>query len=428
MKDISQVRVCVVDTGLYLNFARTMAAKCDLVLYCNPDQRTWPSIAQSSIGDGFQEIHVVRDFWSHLNDIDIFCYPDVGRGAEQQYLRSIGKPVWGSGRGEDLELRRESFLKILGQVGLDVPEYEICHGLSELREFLNDKEDYYIKISRYRGDMETHHYRNLKTDQGWLEGLAVRFGPLQELMNFLALPAIDADIEIGRDTYNILGRWPGIMLSGCEGKDRSYLSAVTNRSEMPREIQAVMDAFSPVLEERDYRGQWSSEIRVQGDHFYFIDPTCRGGMPSSGTQQKIWSNFAEIVWAGANGELLDPEPLGKFSIETMITIKEFEGEWATLELDKDLEGSAQMNTCCYVDGVYAFPKREHGDNDLGWLVSIGDSVEEVLQKQKDAADLLPDGFSADVESLATVLKDVDKARDPGATFTHEELPEPAEVL
>ena len=428
MKSIEQVRCCVVDSGLYLNFARTMAQKCDLVLYCNPDRRAYPSIAQGSVGDGFPELHVVRDFWPHLKDIDLFCYPDVGRGPEQQYLRSIGKAVWGSGRGEDLELKREMFLQVLAQLGLDVPEYEVCHGLSELRKFLEEKEDYYIKISRYRGDMETHHWRDLKTDQGWLDGVAVRFGPLSERMNFLALPAIDADIEIGGDTYNIIGRWPSLMLNGVEGKDKSYLGAVTQTRDMPEQIQAVMEAFAPVLAQADYRGQWSSEIRVSGQDFFFIDPTCRGGMPSSGSQQILWGNFPEIIWAGANGELVDPEPTGKFSIETMITVNEEDCEWTTLELPKELEGVAQLNTCCHVGGCYAFPKREYGGHDLGWLVSTGDSVDEVLKKQKAAADLLPDGFNADVEALAGVLQDIDKATEVGVPFTEEALPAPSEVL
>lgn len=428
MKTINQVVCAVVDTGLFFNFARTMAAKCDTVIYWNPDQRAWPSMAQGSIGDGFPNIQVVRDIWSYVRDIDLFCYPDVGRGAEQHYLRSLGKPVWGSGRGEMLELKREKFLEILGGLGLDVPDYHVCYGLSELRKFLADKEDFYVKISRYRGDMETHHWRDLVTDQGWLDGLAVRFGPLREHVRFLAFAAIDADIEVGGDTYNIVGQWPSLMLNGVEGKDKSYIAAVTKFDQMPDQVRTVMEAFSPVLSQLGYRGQWSSEIRVAGDKFYFIDPTCRGGMPSSGSQQSLWKNFAEIVWAGANGEMLEPEPAGKFAIETMITSKEEDCEWTVLELPDELEGVAQMNTCCFIDGAYAFPKREYGGHDLGWLVSIGDTPSEVLQKQKDAADMLPDGFNADVESLASVLQDIDKGTDHGVSFTKQELPEPAEVL
>jgi len=428
VRDISDCNVCVIDTGLFIHFARTMATKAKSVIYHNPEVRAFPSIHQSCIGDGFPNIHVVRSFWPYLNDIDLFCYPDVGRGDEQMYLRSIGKPVWGSGHGEALELKREWFLKVLKEVGLEVPDHHICDGLEELRDHLKDKEDQYVKLSRYRGDMETHHWNNERMDRGWLDSLAVRFGPLQHGMHFLVFPAIKATVEVGGDGYNIDGAWPSLLINGIEGKDKSYFGAVTPRDKMPRQVQAVMEAFSPVLRRLGYRGQWSSEIRVTGYSFKFIDPTCRGGMPSSGSQQLLWSNFPEIVWAGANGELLEPEPAGKFSIETMITSADEHGDWETVEIPEELEGVAQFTNCCYVDGAYAFPPCDHGGKDLGWLVSIGNSPSEVLQKQKDAADLLPDGLNADVESLASVIKAIDEAKEVGVGFTKEEMPEMADVL
>jgi hypothetical protein len=48
--------------------------------------------------------------------------------------------------------------------------------------------------------------------------------------------------------------------------------------------------------------------------------------------------------------------------------------------------------------------------------------------QKDAADLLPDGMNADVESLASVISDIDKAGEQGVPFTEKEMPEASEVL
>lgn len=428
MKTIDQVTCCVVDTGLYLNFARTMATKCARVLYHNPDLRAYPSVHQACIGDGIEGLEVVRDYWSHIDEIDLFCYPDCGRGNEQAHLSSMGKAVWGSGKGEFLELQRHTFLALLEHLGLDVPKYKSCTGVMELSNYLQGKEDCYVKISRYRFDMETHHWRNLAMDEGWLDSLSIRFGPLKESIRFLVLDAIDADIEIGGDTYNVLGKWPSLMLNGVEGKDKSYLAAVTEYGEMPEQIQAVMEAFAPVLQGTGFKSQWSSEIRVAGDKFYFIDPTCRGGMPSSGSQQVLWKNFPEIIWAGANGELINPEPAAKFSIETMITAKDEDCEWTSLELPEELEGIAQLNGCCFINGVYAFPKREYGGHDLGWLVSIGDSPAEALEKQKAAADLLPDGFNADVEALASVIEDIDKATEHGVEFTQQEMPEPSEVL
>ena len=429
MKDTSQVCACVVDTGLFLNFARRMVPDCKRVIYCNPEVRQFPSLRQSAIGDGFEGLEQTREFWPYLDEIDLFCFPDVGQRDLQYHLREdCGKAVWGAGNAMNLELKRELFLKVLEDVGLDVPEYHVCEGLDQMREYLGDKEDYYVKISRYRGDMETHHWRNYTQDSGWLDSLAVSMGPLADKMRFLVFPSIKTDLEIGGDTYCVDGEWPSLMLNGVEGKDKSYFAAVTRRGEMPEQIRAVMEAFSPLLRHDFYRQQWSCEVRVKGDQFFFIDATTRGGMPSSSSQYLLWKNFPETVWAGANGELVDPEPSAKFAIETMITAKREEGTWERVVIPDDLEGVTLFNTCCMVDGAYCFPPSEFGSNDLGWLVSIGDTPEEVLQAQKDAADLLPDGLSADVESLASVIKEIEVAKEEGIPFTEQELPEPATVL
>lgn len=428
MKQTRDVTCCVVDTGLFLNIARRLASDYKRVLYWNPDTRSYPSVRQASIGDGFEGVECVREFWSQLNEIDLFVFPDVGLRDLQIYLESIGKAVWGAKGGMDLELKRHWFLKMLDRLGLEVPNYHVCDGIEELESYLADKDDHYVKISRFRGDMETHHWRNFVQDKWWLSMLKVSLGPLGDHMHFLVFPKIKTDLEIGGDGYNIDGAWPSLMLNGIEGKDKSYFAAVTPREKMPAQIQEVMEAFAPYLRSQRYRQQWSSEIRVVGGKGLFIDATTRGGMPSSSSQYLLWANFADIIWYGANGIMVDPEATAKFSIETMITCKREEGTWETVEIDSQLEGTALFNTCCKVGNTYCFPPSEYASSDLGWLISIGNEPKKLLEDQKQAADLLPDGLNADVEALSDVLKEIDTAMEEGVPFTNKELPEPADVL
>lgn len=428
MKETSEVTACVVDTGLFMNMARRLGWGFKRVLYWNPDTRSFPSLRQASIGDGFEEFEHVREPWSHFNDIDLWVFPDVGMRDLQVHLANLGKPVWGAKMGMDLEQRREWFLKVLEEVGLDVPDYQVCEGIDELAEWLDDKKDQYVKISRFRGDMETHHWRNRVQDCAWLESLRMSLGPMGPLLRFLVFPSIDTDLEIGGDTYCVDGHWPELMLNGVEGKDKCYLSAVTRREEMPEQVQAVMEAFAPILHRFQYRQQWSSEIRVKDDKAYFIDATTRGGMPSSSSQYLLWENFPDIVWLGANGILCQPKPAAQFSIETMITAKREEGTWESVEIPEELEGSALFNTCCKVGETYCFPPSEFGSSDLGWLISIGDSPKQVLQDQKDMADLLPDGLNADVEAMTSIIQEIESAKEEGIPFTEQEMPEAQDVL
>lgn len=437
MKETSDVTCCVVDSGLFLPMALRLAEEFKRVIYWSPDMRSFPSVKQSVIGDGFSTIERVREFWPLHNEIDLWVFPDVGQSGLQHHLIEDGHAVWGSRGNDRWELNREAFMGLLGEIGLEVPKFEVIEGWTNLRLYLRDKTDCYVKISRYRGDMETHHWRCWSDDEGWLYSLALTFGSVKELVRFLVFDAIETDLEIGADTYCIDGQWPGLMLNGLEWKDKSYFGAVTKRDEMPEQLQEIMQALSAVLNleamrsdvsSGGYRNQISFEDRVKGDKHYFIDATQRAGMPSSGSQQLLWTNFPEIVWAGANGELVDPIPAAQFSIECMITTKSENDVWDQVEMDPELFPWARLSYCCKVGDTYGFPPEEMHRGELGWLVALGDTPSEVLERIKALADLLPDGLNADVEALAGVIQEIEQGEKEGIPFTKEEVPEPASVL
>lgn len=430
MKSIDQVTCAVIDTGLFLPMALRMAEDCKRVIYFNPDQRAFPSIRQGCIGDGFSHIEVARDWGEILSnkDIDLACFPDCRFEGVQEHLQIMGTAVWGSRKGVDLELKREHFMDVLGELGLDVPSYQVAQGVDELAQMLKDKEDCYVKISRYRGDMETTHWRKHAMDSGWLDWLRVNFGPTSNHMRFLVFDAIKTDLEIGCDTYCIDGQWPNLMLNGIEGKDKCYLAAVTDRRDMPEQIQRIINSLSPLQQQFSYRNQISFEVRVKDDKAYWIDATQRAGMPSTASQHKLWENFPDIVWHGANGILIEPIPTAKFSIECMITTKENKDCWDVIEIDNELVPWCRFSSCAYIDGRYCFPPDELHSGDLGWLIATGDTPREVLDRAKELADLLPDGLNADVEALSSIIKEVEEMEKAQIPFTDEQMPEQAEVL
>lgn len=429
MKPISEVTCLVVDSGLFLPMALRMGEACKRVLFWSPDQRGFPSIREGMIGNGFEDRNVERvlDFWPMIDEVDLVCFPDIGQSGLQKHLESMGKAVWGSRGGDKLELSREYLMRVLEELGLEVPKFVVAEGLGELVNILRNKEDCYVKVSRWRGDMETTHWRNWKQDRGWIDWLGVNLGPFSDVMRFLVFDKIDTNLEIGADTY-FVNDWPKLMLNGIEGKDKSYFAAVTKATDMPTPILEICTRLYPILVDSNYRNQISFEVRVKDDKFWWIDATQRGGKPSTESQHKLWKNFPEIVWHGANGELIEPEAAAQFSIETMITCKSDKTSWDVVEIPKELEPWARFSNCAYLDGCYVFPPDEMHSGDLGWLVAIGDSPREVLDRQKQLADLLPDGLNADVEALADVIKEIEDAEKQGVPFTESEMPAPAEVL
>lgn len=406
-----------------------MAEDCKRVIFHNPDRRAFPTLKQGCIGDGFEDIEHTLDFWPMLDDIDCFVFPDIGHAGLQLHLESIGKAVWGSRKGDVFELNREKFMATVERLGLSIsPGYTVKVGLTKLSEYLRDREDQYIKLSRWRGDMETTHWRNWQMDHGWLDWMAVNTGPLSERLRFLVFNAINTPLEIGGDTYCIDGRWPETMLNGLEFKDTTYFGAVTKRDEMPDQIQEIMGLFSWSMADSRYRNQISFEDRVKGTEHFWIDATQRAGMPSSGSQQILWKNFSTIVWAGANGELIEPEPEGQFSIECMVTSKTGKDCYDIVQLPKAIDRSVRFSNCAFVDGCYVFPPDECHSGELGWLCVYGDTPTETLETAKDIADQLPDGLDANLENLVGLIKEIEEGERKGVPFTKEPVPTPAEVI
>lgn len=428
MKEISEVTCVVVTTGLYQPLAECLATKCKRVILWSPEQRSAASVYQACVGDGFDTIERVKEFWPIKKDIDLFCFPDVEMSGLQLELESQGFAVWGSRTGDGLELKRERFLEVIKDLGLDVPQLHVCEGMDSLREYLRNRYDQYIKISRFRGNMETKHWRSWSMDENWLDWLAYTLGPIKDILRFLVFEEIETDLEIGGDTYCVAGKWPQTMLHGIECKDTTYISAVTKYSDMPEQLREILEAFAPSLSDFDYRNQWSMEVRIKDDKSYFIDPTCRGGMPSSGSQQLVWSNFPEIIWAGANGELLEPEPAAKFTLECMVSTTTDKESWDVLEFDPKLFPWFRPSTCAFINGRYCFPPDEFSGGDLGWLVTLGDTPSEALDKAKELADLLPDGCDAKLENMVGLIKEVQSAEKEGIEFTEAKIPSLEEVV
>lgn len=429
MSELSSKTVCVVDHALYLPLAIELSKSFGRVLYHNAAWvEAFPTLNKCIIGDGYENVQVVEDYWLHKAEVDLFVFPDLYHAGEQLELESQGKRVWGSRLGDRMEVFRGKFLKELGARRLDVPVFEAIEGLDKLREHLRAREDVYIKISRFRGSLETTHWRDWDHDEGLLDAWAVKFGPAKNHLTFYVFDAIDTTIEVGADTYCIDGQYPDVMLCGFEYKDKGYFGSVRKRSEMPEQLQKVNEAFSDELASVRYRNFISSEVRIVDGKFYFIDPTRRAPCPASGSQWKLYTNLPEIIWHGANGELVEPDLAAGFSAECVITAKGDKTCWSVVDFPAELQDWVMCGGSCQIDGRICWPPDESHGEEVGWLVHIGDTPTETIEGMLEKAKLLPDGVSANTDSLVDLLKEIKEADKQGVEFTDKKVPEPEFVV
>lgn len=426
MKSVSNITACVCDHGLFLPLALKLAQTYKRVLYYTPWEKGFPLLNDCVVGDGFEDqgVERVNDIWKIKKEVDLFVFPDIQHSGLQLELESQGFPVWGSRNGDSLEINRQKFHKVLEEVGLEVGDFENVLGLDALRKVLEGKDDCYIKVSKYRGSFETYHWRTWDLDEGILDVWSVRFGPAKNLVTFMVCEPIDTPLEIGGDTFNVRGRWPSLMLHGDEKKDKGYLGVVTKREDMPEQIQEVLEAFGPVLEESRYTNFFSMELRDN----VFIDPCCRGGLPSIGAQMQMWGNLPEIIWAGANGELVEPDPVDEVVAECILTMKSEKQAWGKTRIPSEIEDACKLGSCCKIDGAICFPPDDSHGEEIGWLVATGPSIESVADKMFEMVKLLPEGVSAATDSLYDLLKGIHEAEKEGIEFGDKPPPEPETVL
>jgi hypothetical protein len=427
MKDVKDISICLVDHGIFFGLAQQLAKSVKRVDYYSPGwERGFSSCRDGSIGDGFEEVGLIHDLWEHKKDYDLFAFPDIQHSGIQLELESQGFPVWGSRTGDSLETLRLKFMRTVDSLGLEVASYRTFYGLSDLRDFLKKNNDKYIKISRWRADMETYHHINYELSRNWLDEKAVVFGDLQDEIMFMVFDPIDTDLEVGYDGYSIDGWFPNMAIHGIEKKDQGYIGAAQHYDDLPEQVREVNNRFSEVLAGHRYRNFWSTEIRIVGNKFYFIDPTCRAGMPSGDGQFVLYKNLAEIMWRGAHGEVVEPEFSAKYVVQSLIEHNGDPDHWRTVQIEDGHYDHVRLLSPCKIrDNTYAISPSSAAGETVGSVLTWGDDLEAAIKEnQKLSKEISKSNpVTINTDAVVDVLKEMHSAAEQGVHLTDEKLPD-----
>lgn len=416
------------DYGSFISLADKLGETFKKVYYHSPVLEEFQSIELCCKGDGLERVERLDDFWEpdKYDEIDLFVFPDIGWGGSQRFLRRAGKLVWGSMGADELELYRTRFLKTIKELGLPVVNSVKVKGLTNLANHLKQVKDKWVKINRYRANMETWHHLDWQHSERKLEEMAVTFGGLKEHVVFVVQDDLPEAIEIGYDGWTVDGKFPSASFQGYEKKNELYLGSRLDYEDLPEYVRQVNEAMAPVLRQYQYRNFMATEIRVLDDTPYFIDPTMR--MPGQTGEQLLQTckNLAEVVYHGAAGELVEPEFVCEFAAEATLHYTA-DGEWKVLKVPEKIRDWFKGYHYCEADGALHFPP--HKSDEVGVVIGIGDTIEDAIGHLfLNKSNFGDEPISAETAGFVNLLNQINKAEKEGIEFTDQKIPEPATVL
>lgn len=417
----------VVDRGMCVSWAQRLAREFGKVYYHNPSWKGLvPRVRELLIGYGIPGVTMVRDFWKAAHDMDQFVFTAVLDGDLQEELVRQGKRVFGARSGENLELYRAEAKREMIAAGMPMNKFWVIKGISNLREFLKDHPNVFVKVPLVRGDTETFHAENFDLIEPKLHELAHDLDIAGEEMEFCAEEEIPDALEIGYDGLYIAGAgFPKIAVNGVERKDKGYGGVVLPYDELDPGVLFVNERLRPLLEKYGVRGLLSTEIRQGKDEQPIpIDLTMRSPSPAGESEQELFTNWGKMIWFGSEGVLVRPEAEKKYAVQACIYSDFADDNFLPVEFPDEISRWIKLFFHAKIQGKHRVMPQTCEFNEVGWVVGTGDTMDEANDACREHAEQLK-GYRLDIklEALQDVLDEIHKGEKLGVKFSDEPVPE-----
>lgn len=416
--------VLVIDNALFPAIAEVLGRSFRKAYYYSEYVGAFPRDAETAVGEGLENVTRVYDLWKCIGDLDkehsLIVFPDVFYGGMCEFLRDLGYRCWGAGRDEKLELDRRWCKEQMAEHGIPVGHYWNVTGTDSLRELLKRSPGYSKgRYARVRHDTESKGVKSFELSIGWFHDLEKKLGRRKEQTQFVVESPITPAVEIGSNRYCIGGRFPEKCDVALEIKGDALISHVVDLEDFPTQLSTVDD----VLVEKgllgdQYRQFFTCESRVdEAGIGYPIDPCCRFGRPMVGTVLYNILNLAEVMWEGADGNLVEPNYRDEYVVELMIECPVVESRGAIFDYPDSVGRFVFLSDVCVSRGKRTVLPADISN--VGSVVAGGDSLEEAIKLVKKRASMIQD--SADdivlhTESLDKAVEQIGLCAKHGVRF------------
>lgn len=423
--------VCYYDSGLFVPMARKTAQGFRSAKYFRPWKSMFPQLRGLEVGEGFPEMERVRDFWSPecYDATDLFVFTDVMDADIQGKIVRDGKLVWGCRDAANLELHRWYFHQTIKKLGLPTLKTERAVGISALREMLKKRPNTWVKMSTFRGNMETWRNEDYDLSRAVVDQLALEFLECQDTVEFIVQDAIEG-VEIGIDFYTVDGQYPEQALFGIEIKDCGYCGLVKSQADLPEELKIVNEAMAPLYKKLNYRGFVSTEVRLGKDgSYYYIDPTQRCASPGSELYQEIYTNLPKIMHEGAQGRLIQPDISAPYGVQANIYCKGDTKLAVPVKVDRELEMLVKLQNAYRDESGLDWVLIPHEiENDIvGAVVGFDDSLLGAITMANSGADAVHmDGKDIKMDAISKAVKEMEILAEYGFDVA-DEMPDTQQI-
>lgn len=421
MENLKDKTVLVIDGGMFIEFAIRLARDFKKIYYFSPWVSEYPLSKDDMIGYGLPEIERVSEVYDYIDKVDLIAFTSIYHGDWQNYLRKNGYRVFGSGKGDELERDRVSAIEHFKDLGLTQPNYKIVNGIDNLIDYLSDKTDKWIKVSQYRGGNETWHFLSKDLSSRKLAEIKHNLGDEGKIFEFLVFDPINGDniVECGYDTpITVDGQYPKYYLNGYEKKDCAYLGKVKNYNSLPPVVVEFNEKISDTLKKYKYRNAMSTEIRASSEKKgSMIDFTARIPSPPGEIYYELITNFSEMVWGASEGILVEPIYAAKYAIEVLINSSAAENGWVTIKFPEKIRKWVKLRNLAVIKGDYSIVPRYPDFNNIGAVIAIGDSIDEVVKLAKERCKMIEgEDIDCKLDDIKPLMEIIKKGESIGLKF------------
>lgn len=314
LKKVDGDKVLVIDTNIGLDHALGLGRQGVETYYAVVHSEAFPRAEDEICGYGFNEIIKVWDWGEGLeNGANVIVFTDSGFGALADWLRSKGYYVFGADAvSERLELDRRYVRRVLSKLGVKIPSAKELKGISAVVDYIGKVGGKkFVKISRFRGDVETFGTDDPKEAEFLLkQGALALFG---DEVWFVVEDSLEGMVEIGVDTWFNGREFQPVVAETIEIKGAGNVTKFVRYEDSV--WYDVLEKLRPYLARNGYRGMFCLEGFYDGKDIYITDITPRFPYICSHAYPRLINNYAELIIGTAKGEDVEAKVKSKYSAQ-----------------------------------------------------------------------------------------------------------------